>query len=135
MTFGGCPSIPGSPCSVARSGHDRPLRAALHALPTKAARELRALVQPLDDLYLAHSLPERATAHIRALLADTPEQPLPVDTFTFAIDAVFAGWLVVIVGDQRGDTRLHASDLMPALDDLLAALVALTAGERHARVS
>ncbi|WP_086668443.1 hypothetical protein [Lentzea kentuckyensis] len=44
------------------------LRAALLALPAKAARELRALVRPLDDLYLARSIPHPEHAHLRGLL-------------------------------------------------------------------
>jgi hypothetical protein len=44
------------------------LRTALIALPTRAARELRALVRPLDDLYLARSIPNPEHAHLRDLL-------------------------------------------------------------------
>ncbi|WP_322750133.1 MULTISPECIES: hypothetical protein [unclassified Frankia] len=33
------------------------LELALHALPTRAARELRGMVEPLDALYLARSWP------------------------------------------------------------------------------
>ena len=40
----------------------------LRALPAKPARELRALVRLLDELYLARSLPVPEHAHIRALL-------------------------------------------------------------------
>jgi hypothetical protein len=113
------------------------LRTALHALPAKAARELRALIRPLDELYLARSIPDPDTAYIRDLLTITPARTRfrPPDTFTFAVDLVHLGWLLAVVGDARGEQRLHASYLTPALDDLLAALVALTAGERLARVS
>jgi hypothetical protein len=48
------------------------LRTALHALPTTAARELRALIRPLDEIYLARSIPEPDTMHIRELLTITP---------------------------------------------------------------
>jgi hypothetical protein len=48
------------------------LRTALHVLPIKAARELRALIRPLDEIYLARSIPEPDTAHIRELLTITP---------------------------------------------------------------
>ncbi len=34
------------------------LELALHALPARAARELRNLVEPLDELYLARSWPD-----------------------------------------------------------------------------
>ena len=34
------------------------LEMALHALPSRAARELRGLVEPLDELYLARSWPD-----------------------------------------------------------------------------
>lgn len=44
------------------------LRMALAALPGKAARELRTLLRPLDELYLARSLPVPEHAHIRELL-------------------------------------------------------------------
>ncbi|MEU3647739.1 hypothetical protein AB0E59_30435 [Lentzea sp. NPDC034063] len=44
------------------------LATVLRALPAKPARELRALVRPLDELYLARSLPVPEHAHIRALL-------------------------------------------------------------------
>jgi len=43
------------------------LRTALYALPTKAARELHALVRPLDEVYLSRSIPDPETAHIRDL--------------------------------------------------------------------
>ncbi|WP_158888066.1 hypothetical protein [Amycolatopsis anabasis] len=115
------------------------LRLALHALPTKATRELRALVQPLDEIYLSRSIPTPETEHIRGLLTITvvlPQyQPRPADTFTFAVDLVYLGWLVAEVGDRRSEQRLYASYVTPALDDLLAALNSITAGERHARVS
>ncbi|MFE0026840.1 hypothetical protein [Amycolatopsis sp. NPDC059021] len=48
------------------------LRLALFALPVRAARELRALVEPLDEVYLSRSIPLPATAYIRALLTDNP---------------------------------------------------------------
>jgi len=44
------------------------LRTALHVLPAKAARELLALVRPLDELYLSRSIPDPDHAHIRDLL-------------------------------------------------------------------
>lgn len=44
------------------------LRMALIALPAKAARELRALVRPLDELYLARSIPSPEHAELRGLL-------------------------------------------------------------------
>ena len=44
------------------------LRSALHVLPVKAARELRALVRPLDDLYLTRTIPGPANASVRELL-------------------------------------------------------------------
>ncbi|HEX6357615.1 hypothetical protein [Actinophytocola sp.] len=53
----------------------RTLLRALHALPTEAARELRALVQPLDDLYLTRSIPTPETAHIRRLLTGVVVEP------------------------------------------------------------
>jgi hypothetical protein len=34
------------------------LEVALHALPPRAARELRGLVDPLDELYLSRSWPD-----------------------------------------------------------------------------
>ncbi|MEV6399866.1 hypothetical protein AB0M39_34625 [Streptomyces sp. NPDC051907] len=34
------------------------LELALHALPRRAARELRGMVEPLDDLYIARSRPD-----------------------------------------------------------------------------
>lgn len=34
------------------------LEVALHALPSRTARELRGLVEPLDELYLARSWPD-----------------------------------------------------------------------------
>ncbi|MGO1050133.1 hypothetical protein [Crossiella sp. CA198] len=46
------------------------LRLALRVLPVKAARELRALVRPLDQWYLDRSYPEPDTNHIRYLLDD-----------------------------------------------------------------
>lgn len=44
------------------------LRTALTAMPRKAARELRTLLEPLDERYLARSLPVPEHAHIRELL-------------------------------------------------------------------
>ncbi|WP_406638774.1 hypothetical protein [Amycolatopsis sp. WGS_07] len=41
---------------------------ALNGLPRKAARELRAQVRPLDERYLARSIPAPEVAHLRALL-------------------------------------------------------------------
>lgn len=46
----------------------RVLRRALIALPAKAARELRALVRPLDDRYLARSIPSPEHAELRGLI-------------------------------------------------------------------
>ncbi|HEX5497464.1 MAG TPA: hypothetical protein VFX70_23135 [Mycobacteriales bacterium] len=115
------------------------LRVALYALPPRAARELRALIQPLDERYLAHSIPDPGTAHIRDMLTITPTRarirPRQQHTFTFAVDLVYVGWLHVVVGDGRAEQRLYASFLTHALDDLLAALVALTRAEQHARMS
>jgi hypothetical protein len=76
------------------------LRMALRTLPTKAARELHALIRPLDELYLARSIPEPDTAHIRDLLTITPAhtrrfRPQLAETFTFAVD------LVHLVGYQE----------------------------------
>ncbi|WP_406291653.1 hypothetical protein [Embleya sp. NBC_00896] len=34
------------------------LELALHALPPRAARELRGMVQPLDDLYISQTWPD-----------------------------------------------------------------------------
>ncbi|MGB3439854.1 MAG: hypothetical protein WBA97_13995 [Actinophytocola sp.] len=48
---------------------------------------------------------------------------------------MYLGWLLAVVGDGRGEQRLYASNLTPAVDDLLAALVVLISGQRHARVS
>lgn len=55
--------------------------------------------------------------------------------FTFHIDRLYAGWLRVRVGDAHGEHRLAASYLSDALDHLLAALAALAAGDRNARLS
>lgn len=41
---------------------------ALKRLPLKASRELYAQVRPLDELYLARSIPAPDVAHLRALL-------------------------------------------------------------------
>lgn len=115
------------------------LRMTLFALPTKAARELRAVIRPLDEHYLARALPDPDTAHILYLLTIPPARPrfnpLPENKFTFAVDLVYVGWLLVLVGDGRREQRLYASYLTPALDDLLASLVALTRGEKRAQVS
>lgn len=117
----------------------RTLRAALHALPTRAARELRALVHPLDETYLARSIPTPGSAPIRGLLTTAAPQTGPDGaaerTFTIFLDLKFVGWLLVVVGDGHGQVRFTASYLTNALDDLLAALLALTRGEQHARVS
>jgi hypothetical protein len=59
----------------------------------------------------------------------------PGDPFTFEAGLVHLGWLRVRVGDGRGEQEMWASFLTHALDNLLAALVSLTAGERHARLS
>ncbi|GAA2805591.1 hypothetical protein GCM10010452_37950 [Crossiella cryophila] len=45
---------------------------ALHVLPTRAARELRALIRPLDERYLSRSVPAPETSHIRYLLTVDP---------------------------------------------------------------
>ncbi|MDX8031108.1 hypothetical protein SK803_12845 [Lentzea sp. BCCO 10_0856] len=44
------------------------LKTALSMLPAKAVRELRALVRPLDELYLARSIPSPDQAYLRGLL-------------------------------------------------------------------
>ena len=44
------------------------LRMALHVLPAKAARELRAIVRPLDEHYLSRTTLDPDHAHIRDLL-------------------------------------------------------------------
>jgi len=46
------------------------LRTALHALPIRAARELRARVKPLDEVYLARTVPSPETDHVRAWLRE-----------------------------------------------------------------
>jgi hypothetical protein len=46
------------------------LKLALHALPTRAARELCALVKPLDEIFLARGVPDPETEHIRMLLRE-----------------------------------------------------------------
>ncbi|NKE60561.1 hypothetical protein FXN61_28750 [Lentzea sp. PSKA42] len=96
-----------------------------------------ALVRPLDELYLARSISSPDNVDLRGLLAATPPRTRlrPPDTFTFTAELVHVGWLLVVVGDSRGQRRLHASFLTPALDDLLEALVTLTTGGRHVRVS
>nr|BFE99735.1 hypothetical protein GCM10020241_14110 [Streptoalloteichus tenebrarius] len=45
------------------------LRDPLLALPRGAARELRALLRPLDEISLARSVPTRETTHLREILA------------------------------------------------------------------
>ncbi|MCO1659820.1 hypothetical protein [Pseudonocardia humida] len=115
----------------------RALGAALHALPVAAARELRALVRPLDETFLARSLPTPRTAHIRDLLTEPGRgepRPWPADAFTFTVELAALGWLRVRVGDGRAEQKVLASYLTPALDQLLAALVSLTTGARDARV-
>lgn len=108
------------------------LGVALRALPTAAARELRAVVQPLDDTYLARATPTLETAHIRDLLDG--QSPVPRDTgFTLAFELVHSGWLHAVADDGRGEQHLHASFLTHAMDDLLAACAALTRGAPHAR--
>lgn len=48
----------GCPCCC-DGGHGRTeLKLALHALPRRSARQLRALVEPLDDTFLARTLPD-----------------------------------------------------------------------------
>ncbi len=115
------------------------LRTALHALPTTAARELRTLVQPLDETYLARALPDPKTAHIREMLTIAPSrtrfQPQSPDAFSVELDLVHMGWLLAVLGSTHGERRLYASYLTPALDDLLAALVRVTTGHRHERLS
>lgn len=59
-----CPCCPGND----QVEHRDVLRMALHALPTNAARELRALVQPLDEIFLSRSVPEPGTAYLHDLL-------------------------------------------------------------------
>ncbi|MGI5504966.1 hypothetical protein [Lentzea sp. CA-135723] len=44
------------------------LKQALHALPATAAREFFELVRPLDELYLARSVPTFDNAELRAML-------------------------------------------------------------------
>ncbi|HET9143079.1 hypothetical protein, partial [Actinophytocola sp.] len=79
--------------------HRETLRVVLNALPAKAARELSALIRPLDELYLARSIPDPASARIRDLLtAHTRARMPPADTFTFGVDLVYLGWLLVVVG-------------------------------------
>ncbi|WP_093592445.1 hypothetical protein [Lentzea waywayandensis] len=64
-------------CHYFYGGWDEPdwcrgiLRDAQRALPAKAARELRALVRPLDELYLTRAIPAPGNASLRELL-DTP---------------------------------------------------------------
>lgn len=106
------------------------LRIALHALPTSAARELRAVVRPLDDTYLARVTP---ATHIRDILDGRP--PAQHTFFTLAFELVHVGWLRVVVDDGRGEQGMEASFLTHAMDDLLAACAALTRGEPRARVS
>ncbi|GLZ41594.1 hypothetical protein [Actinokineospora sp. NBRC 105648] len=59
------------------------LAVALHTLPTKAARELRALVLPLDETYLARATPTPEAAQLRTLLLPPnpprPQTPRPTD--------------------------------------------------------
>lgn len=107
------------------------LRTAVHALPARAARELRALVEPLDETYLTRCLviPSRLRD---ALTGTTPS--IREHGLTMALD-VDAGWLIVDIDDGRGARRLYASDLTFALDDLLDALISLTRGVPRARVS
>ncbi|MFE0308808.1 hypothetical protein [Amycolatopsis sp. NPDC058986] len=115
------------------------LRLALFALPAKASRELRALVEPLDEVYLSRSIPQPEMAYLRTLLTEKPLgdhfRPWAADTFTCALDLVGTGWLLAVLGDSRGERRLYASYLTPALRDMLAALLLLTTGERSVRVS
>jgi hypothetical protein len=111
---------------------------ALRALPTSAAGELRALLQPLDERYLARATAGPETSHVRDLITDTAGRAhfgRAAGTFTFEAELVYLGWLRVRVDDGCGEKVMYASYLTCALDDLLAALVALTAGERHARLS
>jgi hypothetical protein len=109
------------------------LRVALLALPVRAARELRALVAPLDDTYLARATPTPETAWIRDLLDGHP--PMWEPSFAVAFELVSAGWLLVDVDDGRGPQRLYASFLTPAMDDLLAACAAVADGAPHARLT
>ncbi|WP_285644928.1 hypothetical protein [Lentzea sp. NBRC 102530] len=44
------------------------LKLALHTLPAKAARELFHRIRPLDELYLARSVPTYDNAELRAML-------------------------------------------------------------------
>jgi hypothetical protein len=115
------------------------LRIALYALPTSAARELRALIEPLDRLYLSRTIPEPSTAWIRDLLTINPPRTRPNHAanppFTVEFDLMYVGWLVVTVSQGRAKTRMYASDLTLALDDLLAGLISLTQGGQQASVS
>ncbi|GAB3877578.1 hypothetical protein GCM10029964_026900 [Kibdelosporangium lantanae] len=65
-----------APCSCSGCDGDHltwgraELGAAMRGLPTKAARELRARVQPLDEVYLARTVLAEETVHIRARLGE-----------------------------------------------------------------
>lgn len=61
-----CPGCSGEDLAWGRAE----LGAALRALPIKAARELRARVQPLDAVYLARTLLAEETVRIRAWLRE-----------------------------------------------------------------
>jgi hypothetical protein len=54
------------------------LHLTLHALPPKAARELRAIVRPLDETYLARAIPTPDNVWIRNLLTVTLPHERPV---------------------------------------------------------
>ena len=62
----GCPCCENGGGAIPRET----LHRALHELPTNAARELRALIRPLDELYLARSIPEPSTDFVRSLIDD-----------------------------------------------------------------
>ncbi|MFE7524618.1 hypothetical protein ACFU7Y_02740 [Kitasatospora sp. NPDC057542] len=55
----GPPFVDDCPCCADDYGRDL-LEAALRALPTRAARELRAVVKPLDEVFLARVRPDPA---------------------------------------------------------------------------
>lgn len=110
------------------------LGTALHALPTRASRELRALIQPLDETYLTRSTPVPNAIRLRESITGTPTKATS-NELTITMDLQGAGWLVVELDDGRGAQRWHASFLTMALDDLLAALRSLTQGAPRAHVS
>lgn len=62
----GCPCCENGGGAIPRET----LHRALHELPANAARELRALIRPLDEIYLARSIPEPSTDLVRSLIGD-----------------------------------------------------------------